>query len=364
MSGEWPLASGNERLPHPDLASKRMTVPTHHTPRGFRNPWPDAEPKGLRDVIRWSIQRRRQRLAPDPAPGDFAVAEPLFEQRERSNVLGATWVGHSTVLLQIGSTNVLTDPIWSERASPVQFAGPKRFVAPAVDLDRLPPIDVVLISHNHYDHLDRWTIKQLARSQPNIHWIVPLRLAPLLSKWGAASLRELDWWNDLRLDTPGGSIEIACVPAQHFSARGLGDRGRSLWGSWVIRGSGHAVYFAGDTAYHPEFAEIARRYGPFDLALLPIGAYEPRWFMRSVHMNPPEALRAYGELAAAGGVPPIMLPIHWGTFRLTDESMSQPPEWIQRPSRSCACQEPSRSRSRRSMRRRPGATTPSSASAA
>jgi N-acyl-phosphatidylethanolamine-hydrolysing phospholipase D len=203
-------------------------------------------------------------------------------------------------------------------------------VDPAVELDALPPIDVAVISHNHYDHLDRPTVRALARMQRATEWVAPLGLTSLLRRWGVARARDLDWWQEARIETDGGTLLVAGAPAQHFSARGLGDRGRTLWCSWVIAGNGFRVFFAGDTAYHPEFAAIGERYGPFDLLLLPIGAYEPRWFMRTVHMNPPEAMHAYAELSGARNVLPYMLPIHWGTFRLTDEAMSEPPQWTER----------------------------------
>jgi len=311
-------------------SERKASRATHHTARGFRNPWPDAEPRGLRDVIRWSLERRRQELAPDPGADAFPIAHPTFATRARDDELSVTWVGHSTVLLQAGAVNVLTDPIWSERASPVRFAGPRRFVAAAVDLDSLPPIDVVLISHNHYDHLDRPTVRALARRMPDAEWIAPLGLAALLRRWGAARVHELDWWQDTRLATLHGDIRVAAAPAQHFSARGFGDRGRTLWCSWLVESSRARAFFAGDTAHHPEFGAIAECYGPFDLLMLPVGAYEPRWFMRSVHMNPPEALRAYEELASTQRELPALLPIHWGTFRLTDEPMEEPPAWTKR----------------------------------
>jgi N-acyl-phosphatidylethanolamine-hydrolysing phospholipase D len=244
--------------------------------------------------------------------------------------LHATWVGHATLLLQFGGVNVLTDPMWSERASPVSFAGPRRFVAPGIDFDTLPPIDVVFISHNHYDHLDRPTVRSLAKRLPDIEWVTPLGLATKLRHWGAAKVRELDWWQDSTVETSTGALRAGCVPAKHFSARGFGDRGRTLWCSWVISNDTSRVFFAGDTADHPEFAAIGSRYGPFDLLLLPIGAYEPRWFMRTVHMNPVDAMRAYAELSRGQTDEPIMLPIHWGTFRLTDEAMQEPPEWTRR----------------------------------
>jgi N-acyl-phosphatidylethanolamine-hydrolysing phospholipase D len=302
----------------------------HHTARGYRNPWPDSEPRGLGDVIRWSLDRRRQTLPPDPEPGSFQLAQPTFPECAALGELSATWVGHSTVLLQIDSINILTDPMWSERASPVSFAGPRRFVAAAVELDALPPIDVVVISHNHYDHLDRPTVRVLARRMPDIEWVVPLGLARTLRGWGVTRVRELDWWHSVQLELTAGHLVVASAPAQHFSARGFGDRGRTLWCSWVIGGRERRAFFAGDTAYHPEFSAISERFGPFDLLMLPVGAYEPRWFMRTVHMNPPEALRAYAELAGTHAGSTAMLPIHWGTFRLTDESMQEPPEWTER----------------------------------
>jgi len=305
-------------------------VADHHTAHGYRNPWPDAEPRGLRDVLRWAWQRRRQTRAPNPPPGSFPIAYPTFATRGSEGMLSATWIGHATVLLQLGRINVLTDPMWSERASPVSFAGPRRFVEPAVDLERLPPIDVALISHNHYDHLDRATVRALAKQMPAIAWLAPLGLAQLLRAWGAANVREMDWWESTSIETSVGTLTAMSVPAQHFGARGLGDRGRTLWCSWVIGDSDSRVFFSGDTAYHPEFTIIRERSGPFDLLMLPIGAYEPRWFMRTVHMNPPEALRAYEQLRGTQHEQPVLLPIHWGTFRLTDEAMQEPPEWTAR----------------------------------
>jgi N-acyl-phosphatidylethanolamine-hydrolysing phospholipase D len=299
----------------------------HHTGRGYRNPWPDAEPRGLRDVIRWSLERRRQALAPDPPAESFPIAQPTFPDRAGIGELSATWVGHSTVLLQLGAINILTDPMWSDRASPVSFAGPRRLVQPAFALEALPAIDVILISHNHYDHLDRPTVRALARRMPEAEWVVPLGLARLIRRWGADRVREVDWWETVEIRTTAGLASISGTPAQHFSARGLWDRGRTLWCSWAMTAGGHRAFFAGDTAYHPEFSAIGQRYGPFDLVMLPIGAYEPRWFMKIVHMNPPEALRSYAELTGSRAGQVAMLPIHWGTFRLTDEAMFDPPRW-------------------------------------
>ena len=295
----------------------------------YLNPWPGSEPATYADFLRWQVGRRiRQEIVSGPR---WPVLEPAHPSpampRAQPERLLATWIGHSTVLLQIAGVNVLTDPMWSPRASPVSFAGPRRMVPPGMALDALPPIDVVLLSHNHYDHLDERSVRSLSERYPGARWMVPSGLRDLLDGFGARRVEELGWWEERRMD----EVTISAMPAQHHSARGLGDRGRSLWCGFVIAGAGRRVFFAGDTAYHPEFAAVGRRAGPFDLTLMPIGAYEPRWFMRSVHMNPEEAIRAHLELAAgAGAEPGAMLAIHWGTFRLTDEPPDEPPARAQR----------------------------------
>jgi N-acyl-phosphatidylethanolamine-hydrolysing phospholipase D len=238
--------------------------------------------------------------------------------------LRATWIGHSTVLLQLGDLNVLTDPMWSDRASPFSWAGPRRHVPPAVSIAALPPIDVIVMSHDHYDHLDASTVRALATAHPEARWVTTLGVGARLLAMGVRQAVELDWWEE----TTGGGAQIMCTPAQHFSGRGPTDRDSTLWGGFVIAAGGWRVFYAGDTGYHPEFAEIARRGGPFDLALIPIGAYAPRWFMRPVHMDAEEAVASVADLS---GVQPLgrhttMLPVHWGTFRLTDEPMDEPPK--------------------------------------
>jgi N-acyl-phosphatidylethanolamine-hydrolysing phospholipase D len=238
-------------------------------------------------------------------------------------VFTATWVGHSTVLLQMGGRNVLTDAMWSERAFPVQWSGPRRIMEPALPLDELPEIDVVLTSHSHYDHLDKATVKRLVKLQPTATWVVPLRLGAYLRGFGVERVVEMDWWS--RVTT--SDVTVTATPARHFSARRIGDRNKTLWCGYVIQAGGKSAYCAGDTAYHPEFATIGARCGPFDLALMPIGAYEPRWFMRAMHMNPEEAVQALLDLHRAhpSRPLPLMLGMHWGTFRLTDEPMEEPP---------------------------------------
>jgi len=226
-----------------------------------------------------------------------------------------TWVGHSTVLLQLGPLNVLTDPMWSERASPARWVGPRRFMTPAVDFDELPEIHVVLLSHNHYDHLDAPTVRRMAERYPETTWLCPMGLGTLLQSLGVRKTVERDWWETV--DAQGFSA--ACVPAQHFSSRTIGDRGDTLWCGWTIQADGVRIFFAGDTALHPEFDQVRTRLGPFDLVMLPIGAYEPRWFMRPVHMNPAEAVQAHLDIGAR-----VSLGMHFGTFQLTDEAIDDP----------------------------------------
>ena len=297
----------------------------HRTADGaFRNPWPDSEPRGWRDVMRWSLQRRRQNLAPPPPRGSFPTATPSISYpHASSDELSATWIGHSTILLQFRGLNVITDPVFSQRAFPVQWAGPRRIMDPALAIDALPPIDVVLLSHSHYDHLDKPAVKRIARAHPRAIWVVPLALSPYIRGFGVRETVELDWWQETVIN----DLRITATPARHFSARRLGDRNKTLWCGFAFERAGKRAYFAGDTAYHPEFGAIGSRCGPFDLAMIPIGAYDPRWFMHVVHVDPEEAVQMYCDLIAphADCPQPLALGIHWGTFKLTDEAMDQPP---------------------------------------
>jgi N-acyl-phosphatidylethanolamine-hydrolysing phospholipase D len=276
-----------------------------------------------KDFFRWRFkQRREEAIAPSPAYNSLPRREPaIVSPRAARGYRSATWVGHSTVLLQLGPLNVLTDPIWSERASPFQWIGPRRVMPPALDFDALPEVDVVLLSHNHYDHLDKTTVKRLAERFPDASWLCPLGVGSLLRSFGVKRLVERDWWGTVETS----AFTATCTPAQHFSARGLGDRGDTLWCGWTLETDGTRVYFAGDTALHPEFRKIGSRLGPFDLVMLPIGAYEPRWFMGAVHMNPEDAMKAYSDIVDETGRRPACLAIHWGTFRLTDEPVEEPP---------------------------------------
>ena len=304
-----------------------MTKPHHRPGGGYRNPWGADPVRGLGSVLKWKlIDRFTRPPAREPGRQTLRTAHPDFPRPHAPlDHLTLTWVGHATFLIQAGGLNLLTDPMWSARASPLPFAGPRRRVPAAVAFDALPPIDLVLLSHNHYDHLDGPTVRRLAARHPRARWLAPLGLGPFLRRRGVADLLELDWWEETR----HGPLALGCTPARHFSSRSPVDRDRTLWCGWSVAAPARQVFFAGDTAYHPEFATIADRFGPFHAALLPIGAYEPRWFMSSVHMNPEEAVQAFQDLMR--GRPPVagrtavMVGMHWGTFKLTDELLDEPP---------------------------------------
>jgi N-acyl-phosphatidylethanolamine-hydrolysing phospholipase D len=285
----------------------------------YTNPWPDgALTVRFKDFLRWRIDRWRSPRAPDPDPASLPRATPqYFVPRAGADLVTITWVGHSTFLIQIGGLNVLTDPMWSAHASPIPGVGPKRLVDAAVRFQDLPQIDVVLQSHDHYDHLDDRTVCRLEATNPGARWIVPRGLQPFLKHRGVLEVSELEWWQEITID----GVTLGCTPAQHFSGRTPWGRNRTLWCGWSLAAPGRRLFFAGDTGFHPDFAKIAERFGPFDVALLPIGAYDPRWFMRPVHMDPEEAVQAARDLGS-----PCFVPMHWGTFLLTDEPLAEPPE--------------------------------------
>jgi L-ascorbate metabolism protein UlaG (beta-lactamase superfamily) len=241
--------------------------------------------------------------------------EPRRPPTPGPNEVVVTFVGHATFLLQATGTGILIDPVYTRRASPLSFAGPRRVRAPGVRLDDLPPISLVLLSHNHYDHCDLGTLRLLERRfHPPV--VTPLGNGRLLRSAGIGQIEEIDWWEVARA-TP---VPITLTPAQHFSARSMFDRNRALWGGFLIEIAGHRILFAGDTGYGPHLREIAARLGPVDLALLPIGAYEPRWFMKDIHMNPAEAVQAHLDVAARQSIA-----MHFGTFPLTPEEIDEPP---------------------------------------
>lgn len=310
----------------PGRIAAGTTVPSaHRAPDGsFRNPWPDSEVPGWLDVFRLMRERPAQARSETPQRETFPTSTPAISYPRASDTdFTATWIGHSTVLLQFGGLNVLTDPVFSQRAFPVQWMGPRRVMDPALPINALPPLDVVLLSHNHYDHLDKPAVKRIARAHPQTTWIVPLGLGAYIGDWGVRDIVELDWWQQTMIN----GLRVTATPAQHFSGRRLRDRNKSLWCGFTFEIKGRRSYFAGDTAYHLEFGEIGARCGPFDFVMIPIGAYDPRWFMHVVHVDPEEAVQIYQDLVArhAGTPLPLMLGMHWGTFRLTNEPMDEPP---------------------------------------
>ncbi len=261
-------------------------------------------------------------LPPDPGPASLPPATPAMSLPWTENgEIRITWVGHATALLQLPGLNVLTDPVWGDRAGPWGRWGPRRFVPPVPELDHLPPIHVVLLSHDHFDHLDDYTVRALQeREGPDLLWCTPLGYRSWLSRRGARRVEERDWWGTVVL--PEGRGEATAVPARHWTRRTPLGTNRRLWSGWVVRGgNGDGILFAGDSGHCSAFREIGRELGPFRASLLPIGAYAPRWFMGPAHMSPEEAVRAYGELGGRGS----FIGIHWGTFRLTFEDPLEPP---------------------------------------
>ena len=259
----------------------------------------------------WLVGERRVQPLPVVKPDTAAL-------RDNSSRATVTWIGHSTLLVQLDGVNFLTDPTWSSRSGPFGgFVGVGRYTPPAIAFDDLPRIDFVLISHDHYDHLDEPTVRNLAR-QFNPRFVVPLGIKKWLADRGITNAVELNWGESVTI----GGLTVVCTPAQHGSGRTLLDQGRRLWASWAVLGS-KRFYFAGDTGYYEHFKEIGETLGPFDLAALPIGSYTPRALAKPVHMSPEEALQAWTDLHATK-----FLGIHWGTFALAREPYDEPPRRI------------------------------------
>jgi N-acyl-phosphatidylethanolamine-hydrolysing phospholipase D len=290
---------------------------------GERSAWPGGggHDRGFRDMLRWQIQRWRHGVAPVPPLAAFPRAESaLVRPRVIHDEVRITWVGHATFLIQLPGCTVLTDPVWSRRASPVPWAGPSRIVPPAVDFDALPPVDAVLLTHDHYDHLDRPTIVRLReRFGPDLPFVTPLGYAGWLASLDITRVAELGWHEHVRF---ANDLRVTALPARHWTRRTPWDTMRRLWASFAVQVGEWRIYFGGDSGYAPIYADIARYCGPFHAVLLPIGAYEPRWFMQPAHMSPEEAVQAYIDMGARGA----FIPMHWGTFRLTDEPPLEPPE--------------------------------------
>lgn len=315
---------------NPALAADEAPPP-HHRPGGFQNNYIVFEPKGLGALLSWRLSAARDGLPPAPREPIPSVAPDLAFIAANARAAAAmqpalTWIGHASMLVQAGGLNVLTDPVFSERVSPFSFVGPKRHQPPALTPASLPPIDLVLISHNHYDHLDTASVSALnAQAGGPPLFVVPLGLKAWMAGIGITNVVELDWWQSHRI----GSTEVVLTPAQHWSGRSLTDRMTTLWGGYAVFAPDLHLFFSGDTGYSKDFADIRARFadrqrpdqgGGFDVALIAVGAYEPRWFMASQHVNPAEAVQIHLDLGAKQSVG-----IHWGTFPLTDEALDEPP---------------------------------------
>lgn len=306
----------------------------HHRTDGFQNNYTEATDKSRMELLRWQFERLRDGL-PKPPQQLTPVTAPdlkfVHANQGKAQEPAITWIGHATMLVQMGGLNILTDPVFSERASPVQFLGAKRYQPPGIALKDLPHIDLVLISHNHYDHLDVESVKALNTQAGG----PPLFLVPLgVKKWmageGITHVRQMDWWDTHPVETAAGGLEAHFTPVQHWSARSLSDRRATLWGGYALLAPDFHLYFSGDTGYSADFVDTqkhfatrqtAERGGGFDLALITVGAYEPRWFMKDQHVNPTEAVQIHLDLKAKRS-----MGIHWGTFDLSDESLDQPPK--------------------------------------
>ncbi|MGK9173001.1 MBL fold metallo-hydrolase [Yokenella regensburgei] len=293
----------------------------HHTSDGFKNMRPGGHKPG--DVKRWRRERKAAGL-PLPPAGGYEQFTARWWQKAELDPLATEdkiwWLGHSTILLQIQNRFILTDPVLSQRASPLSFAGPLRRTPPALSVDELHSLDAIVISHNHYDHLDDKTIRQLVARFPEVTIFAPLGLGKWLQRRGARQVVERDWWE---AETFHG-MTFTAVPARHWSMRTFWDRNASLWCGWVIEHCGQRFWFPGDTGYSSDLLQIPQRLGDITLAALPIGAYAPRWFMASNHMDPQQAVHLWRQLGQ-----PRAFPIHWGVFELADESLDEPVNELQ-----------------------------------
>lgn len=267
--------------------------------------------KSLSEVLKWSWSRE------EPKKEFIKTNENINLNSLKDREHYALWIGHSTFLINNGDLTILTDPIFSERASPLTFAGPKRLIKPVIKIKDLPKVDVITISHNHYDHLDVNSLRKIQKKFPNVKILVPKGDLKLLRNYNLNNGFEFLWWEEIIFD----NTKFIFTPAQHWSARGLRDRNKSLWGSWFIKTEEKNIFHAGDTGYSEDFIEIRNRLGAVDFAMIPIGAYDPQWFMSYSHVNPEEALKIAKDLDAKKSIG-----MHWGTFILTDEPVLEPRE--------------------------------------
>ena len=306
-----------------EVSKKVSSSPPHHTPTGFQNLHRPLE-RGFGSFLRWRFGLGPNEISPIPPeevsnykPESVQPAISLIKQPDSAQVQ-ITWIGHSTFLIQIEGINIITDPQFSDYCGPNSLLRVERVVPLGVPFERLPPIHAVLISHNHYDHLDAPTVERLG-NEPT--YFVPLGIARWFEKRKIKNVVELDWWQTF----PFHGLKVHSVPIQHFSNRTLFDRNETLWSGWMVETKSAKIFFAGDTGYSPVFKEIGDRFGPIQISIIPIGAYRPRWFMSPVHVDPPEAIKilkdTHSQIAIAG---------HWGTFKLSDEPLGEPPVYLRR----------------------------------
>ncbi len=275
----------------------------------FKNTDGEAIDKSIKDLIRWQRNQKKPTLAFIDISDDWQN----INLEDENNYL--IWIGHSTFLIKKDDLTILTDPVFSNRASPFKRLGPKRLIPPSLSINDLPPIDVITVSHNHYDHLDIRSLKKISKKNPEAFFLIPKGDIDIFNKRNINNVFEFEWWQNIDLK----NHIFTFTPVKHWSARGLFDRNESLWGGWFINSKDYAIYHAGDTGYSKDFKETRKRLGAPKYALIPIGAYDPEWFMSASHVNPEDSVRIMKDLQAQYGIG-----MHWGTFTLTAEDTLEP----------------------------------------
>ncbi|KAH3819066.1 N-acyl-phosphatidylethanolamine-hydrolyzing phospholipase D-like [Dreissena polymorpha] len=299
----------------------------------FKNPFPTYREPTFRNLMSliWAFQTQDKSNVPSKEMilnQTLPMEKPDFKkfESEPGNNLKYMWVGHASCLVKVDDLTILTDPVWAQRCGPFGIFGPKRYRDVVCSIEELPDIDAVVISHNHYDHLDHSAVKKLnARFQDRLCWFVAQGQAQWMKDAGCKTVVELSWWGEHTLKAHGKEYLVAATPTQHWCKRTATDTNKALWCSWVVKGPRHSFYFAGDTGYCYAFKQIGRIHGPFSLAAIPIGAYEPRWFMQPQHVNTDEAVEMHKDLRSEQSVG-----IHWGTFKLTNEPYMEPKEKLEK----------------------------------
>ncbi|XP_001631569.2 N-acyl-phosphatidylethanolamine-hydrolyzing phospholipase D [Nematostella vectensis] len=307
-------------------------------------PWADKTRMGFGSVLKWVITetdlsgvggtwREGWKFKEEELNRNLPVLEPNFEAIKNPSVdqLQVTWIGHATCLVQMNGLNILTDPVFNDYCGMNRLVGVKRFRPVPCTIDQLPQIDAVIISHNHYDHLDYTTVLELNRKFPeSIHWYVPMGQGDWIKSCGCQNVKEMEWWDQSTHPTSkGNDVAFIFTPTQHWCKRAATDDNKALWGSWTIIGPRHRVFFGGDTGYCDVFKAIGKKYGPFDLAAIPIGAYHPRWFMQFQHVDPQQAVQIHKDLQAK-----TSMAVHWGTFALANEHYLSPPKELKEAMKS------------------------------